>query len=102
MSAVEKKLEALGLKLEPAKPPVGNYIGSKSVGELLYASGRVSNLIGEIGSEVSLERAKHAAMETVLLILAIVKNDIRDLDLLTGVVKLQGFLRCSPGFTELP
>lgn len=102
MSLIEKKLEGLHLQLGDAKPPVGNYIGSKSVGELLYASGRVSDLVGEIGTDISMENAKQAARDTVLLILAIVKKDIKDLDLLAGVVKMQGFLRCAPGFTELP
>lgn len=102
MSSIEKKLEALHLKLGDPKPPVGNYIGSKTVSELLYASGRVSGLAGEIGTEISMENAKQAARDTVLLILAIVKNDIKNLDLLTGVVKVQGFLRCAPSFTELP
>ncbi len=102
MSLIEKKLEALHLQLGNPKPPVGNYIGSKSVGALLYASGRVSDLIGEIGTDISPESAKRAARDTVLLILAIVKKDIKDLDLLAGVVKVQGFLRCASGFTELP
>lgn len=102
MSLIEKKLENLHLQLGDPKPPVGNYIGSKSVGELLYASGRVSDLIGEIGTDISPESAKQAARDTVLLILAIVKKDIKDLDLLAGVVKVQGFLRCASGFTELP
>ena len=53
MSLIEKKLENLHLQLGNPKPPVGNYIGSKSVCELLYASGRVSDLIGEIGTDIS-------------------------------------------------
>ena len=102
MSSIEKKLATLNLKLEDAKPPVGNCIGSKTVGDLLFASGRVSNLTGEIGNDVSEEQARQAASDTVLLILAIIKKDIQNLDLLTGVVKLQGFLRCSSNFTNLP
>ena len=102
MSSVEKKLQALGLYLPPAKPPVGNYIGCKIVGELLYASGRVSDLKGEVGNDVTEEQARLAARDTVLLILAIVKNDIKDLDLLKGVTKLQGFILCHKDFTDLP
>ena len=102
MNLIEKKLEELNLKLEGARQPVGNYIGSKSVGELLFASGRVSDLVGEIGKEITEEMARQAARDTVLLILGIVKNDIGDLNLLTGVVKVQGFLRCASNFTALP
>ena len=99
---VEKRLEELGLSLADPKPPVGNYLGSKKIGELLFASGRVSDCIGEVGTEVTLEKAKEAARNTVLTILAIVKQDIKDLDLITGVLKVTGFIRSSANFIEHP
>jgi enamine deaminase RidA (YjgF/YER057c/UK114 family) len=102
MSIVEKKLEELGLSLPAPKPPVGNYLGSKKIGELLFASGRVSDCIGEVGTEVTLEKAKEAASDTVLVILAIIKEDIKDLDLITGVIKLTGFVRSPVSFIEQP
>ena len=40
MSRVEEKLKDLNLKLGEAKPAVGNYIGCKAIGNMLYASGR--------------------------------------------------------------
>jgi enamine deaminase RidA (YjgF/YER057c/UK114 family) len=102
MSEIEQRLEQLGLHLSEAKPPIGNYLGSKSSGEILFASARVSDLTGEVGTEVSEEQAKEAARNTVLVILAIVKQDIKDLDRLAGVLKVTGFIRSSPGFTRQP
>ena len=102
MGRVEKKLEELGLSLPDPKPPVGNYLGSKRVGELLFAAGRVSDCIGEVGTDVALEKAKEAARDTVLTILAIIKQDIKDLDLITGVVKLTGFVRSASSFIKQP
>jgi len=102
MSKIEKRLTELGLQLTAPKPPVGNYLGSKSFGQLLFASGRVSDQIGEVGREVSEEKAKVAARDTVLRILAIVKQDIHDLDLLAGVVKVTGFIRSAADFTTQP
>lgn len=102
MSLIEKRIQALGLNLPEPKPPVGNYLGSKSIGELLFAAGRVSDLAGEVGTAVSEEQAKEAARDLVLTILAIVKQDIKDLDLITGVVKVTGFIRSSPQFTQQP
>lgn len=102
MSIIERKLEELGLVLPAAKPPVGNYLGSKRIGEILFASGRVSDCTGEVGTEVSLEKAREAARDTILLILAIIKQDIKDLDLITGVLKVTGFVRSSDSFTEQP
>ncbi len=102
MGIVEKRLEELGLSLPGPKPAVGNYLGSKKIGELLFASARVSDCIGEVGTEITLEKAKEAARDTVLMILAIIKQDIKDLDLIAGVLKLTGFIRSSANFTEHP
>ena len=102
MGIVEKRLEELGLSLPDPKPPVGNYLESKQIGELLFASGRVSDCIGEVGTEVTLEKAKEAARNTVLTILAIIKQDIKDLDLIAGVLKVTGFIRSSASFIEHP
>jgi len=99
---IENKLIQLGFPLETPKRPVANYLGSKRVGDLLYVSGRKSELIGEVGTEVTEIQAKKAARETVILILAIIKKDIKDLDLIEGIVKLQGFIRSSVNFTRQP
>jgi len=102
MSSIEEKLRALNIQLGEAKPPVGNYLGCKIAGNLLYASGRVSDLKGKVGSDVNQEEAKKAAHDTVLLILAIIKNEIGDLDQLKGVLKVQGFINCTDNFLDLP
>ena len=102
MGMIEKRLKELGLDLPQPKPPVGNYLGCKTIGKLLFASGRVSDLIGEVGTEVTEDQAKDAARDTVLVILSIIKKDIIDLDQIDGVLKVTGFIRSSPGFTRQP
>ncbi len=102
MGVVEDKLKNLGIKLAPPKPPVANYLGTKQVGDLLYVSARVSQLVGVVGKDVTEEEAKKAARATVILLLSIVKNDIVDLDKILGVIKLQGFIRSSEKFTRQP
>lgn len=102
MSIIEKRLEEIGLSLPDPKPPVGNYLGCKRIGELLFASGRISDCMGEVGTEITLEKAKEAAQNTVLTILSIIKQDIKDLDSIIGVLKVTGFVRSSASFTEQP
>ena len=102
MSIVEKKLQQLGITLGPPKAPVAKYLGCKQSKELLFVSGRVSDLRGEVGTEVTTEDAKRAARDTVVLVLSIVKQDIADLDRIAGVLKVQGFIRSSPTFTDHP
>ena len=55
-------------------PPVANYLGTKQVGNLLYVSGRKSELIGAVGEDVSLKQAKLAARDTVIILLALLKT----------------------------
>lgn len=102
MSSIENKLNKLGLSLRKPKLPVGNYVDCKRAGDLLFVSGRVSELSGEVGKDVTISEAKEAARDTVLLILSLIKKHITDLDTILGVVKLQGFIRSSENFTEQP
>ncbi len=101
MGVVENRLKELGIELPPPKKPVANYLGSKRSGDLLFVSARVSELRGEVGSEVTEELAKEAARNTMISILSIIKADI-DLDLIVSVDKLLGFVRSASNFTRQP
>ncbi len=84
-NTVEERLAKLGLSVPPAKAPVANYLGCKRVGEVLYVSARVSDLRGEVGSEVDFDAAVRAARDTALLLLGIVKAELGDLDRVASV-----------------
>lgn len=102
MSIIENKLSDLGIKLAEPKAPVANYLGSKRCGDMLFVSGRKSQLSGAIGTDVTEFQAKEAAKNTIVMMLAIIKRDIGDLDLIEGVLKLQGYIRSSDDFTRQP
>jgi enamine deaminase RidA (YjgF/YER057c/UK114 family) len=102
MQYVEDRLSGLGETLPAAKRPVANYLGCKRSGDTLYVSGRVSQVRGEVGTELTVAEAKVAAKDALLDILAIIKNDIGDLDKIVSVEKLVGFVRSAPSFTEQP
>lgn len=102
MENIEKKLANLGENLPDAKAAVANYIGCKRSGNILYVSGRVSPTRGEVGSELSVDEAQVAAKEALLDILAIVKEEIGDLDQIVSVEKMVGFVRSARTFTEQP
>jgi enamine deaminase RidA (YjgF/YER057c/UK114 family) len=101
-SRVEARLDELGLTLPAPKPPVANYLGTKRSGDLLFVSGKVSALRGEVGSEVDVARAKLAARDAMLDLLAIIKQDIGDLDRIVSVERLHGFVRSAPTFIAQP
>ena len=102
MSRIEEKLRELGLTLPPPKTPVANYLGTKQSGELLFVSGRVSQMRGEVGSELTLEQGKIAARDAMVDLLAIIKNDIGDLDRIVSIEQVRGFVRSAPTFIEQP
>lgn len=101
-SVLESRLHGLGLSLAAPKAPVANYLGTKRSGDLLFVSGRVSQLRGEVGSEIGIDQAKLAARDTLLDLLAIIKHDIGDLDRIVSVEQLRGFVRSSPSFVDQP
>jgi enamine deaminase RidA (YjgF/YER057c/UK114 family) len=102
MSRIEERLQSLDLALPPAKAPVANYLGTKRSGDLLFVSGRVSALRGEVGSEVAVAEAKAAARDTALELLTIIKQDIGDLDRIASVERVHGFVRSARDFTRHP
>jgi enamine deaminase RidA (YjgF/YER057c/UK114 family) len=99
---VEARLNELGLTLPEPKPPVANYLGTKRSGDLLFVSGKVSALRGEVGSEIDIARGKLAARDAMLDLLAIIKQDIGDLDRIVSVERLHGFVRSAPTFIAQP
>ena len=102
MGRIEDRLKALGHALPAAKSPVANYLGTKRSGDLLFVSGRVSALQGEVGGEVLPEHARAAARDTMLDLLAIVKQDVGDLDRVVSIEQVRGFVRSAPGFMAQP
>lgn len=92
MSKIEHRLRALGFELPPPKASIANYLGTKRSRNLLFVSGRVSRRRGEVGSEVSLEEAKAAVQSALLDVLAIIKQDIGELDRIVSVEQLRGFV----------
>lgn len=102
MGRIESRLSELGAALPEARKPVANYLGCKRMGEVLYVSGRVSRIRGEVGSDLDLVQAQDAARSALLDILAIIKAEIDDLDKIVSIEKMNGFVRSAPTFTEQP
>src|SRR6476620_2799048 len=102
MTNIENRLRDLGFSLPAPKPPVANYLGTKRSGDLLFVSGRVSALRGEVGSELTLDQGRQAARDTVLDLLAIIRHDLGTLDTIVSIERLHGFVRSAPAFTQQP
>ncbi len=105
----ENKIQELKIKLPEAKPPVGSYVATKIVGNLLFISGQISiaengELIkGKIGKDLSTEQGYDAAKRCGLSIVAQVKVACNgDLSKIKSCIKLTGFVNSTEDFTEQP
>jgi enamine deaminase RidA (YjgF/YER057c/UK114 family) len=104
---IDARLQELGIELPRASRPVGNYLGCKRVGELLYVGGhgpvtKSGVITGKVGASVDLERAKEAAKATALSMLATVREELGTLDRVRQIVKVFGMVNCAPGFNRTP
>jgi enamine deaminase RidA (YjgF/YER057c/UK114 family) len=106
---VEKKLAELGIVLHTAASPVANYVGFVRTGNFLVVSGQLcldaeGKLIakGKLGGEVSIEDGQRAARACAVNLLVQLKAALGDLDKVTRVVRLGGFINCMQDFTEGP
>lgn len=108
MSMIEKKLEEMGLELPAAPKPVAAYIPAIQSGNMVFTSGQIPFLNGELkfkgklGKEVSIEEGYEAAKLCALNCLSVIKAVIGDLDRIEQVVKVNGFVNSVPEFSDQP
>ncbi len=108
MSKIEDRLAAAGIVLPQPNAPIANYVPFLRVGELIHISGQVSldvsgGIKGVVGEDVDLDTAQRAARLCGLNLLAQMKAACEgDLERVTHVVKLGGFVQAGPGFFDIP
>jgi len=108
MGRIEDRLVELGHPLPDVVPPVAAYVPAVVTGNLVYTAGQLPMVqgklaeVGKVPTQVSPDRAKELTQIAALNALAAVKYAIGDLDRVTRVVKVTGFIACSPDFTALP
>ncbi len=105
----ENKIKELNLNLPKAANPVGSYMATKIVGNLLFISGQISmdekgNLIkGKVGKDLNTEEAYKAAQRCALSIVSQAKKACdNDLSKIKSCIKLTGFVNSTNEFIEQP
>ena len=105
---IDKRLTELGIELPSAPSPAGNYVPCVQVDKLLYLSGAICLVNGEmthtgkIGETRDISYGQEAARVCALNLLAMAKSHMGDLEKLSRIVQLNGFVNGVPGFTESP
>jgi enamine deaminase RidA (YjgF/YER057c/UK114 family) len=106
---IDARLRELGLELPAATAPIANYVPFTRSGSLVVVSGQVSvrngkpEFVGKLGAGISVADGQQAAKLCALNILAHLKTACDgDLDRVKRVLRLGGFVNCTPEFTDMP
>lgn len=108
VSAVESRLQELGITLPEVAAPVAAYIPAVVSGNYVYTSGQLPFIngklpaTGKVGAEVDADQAKEFAAICAVNALAAVKSQIGDLDRVSRIVKVVGFVASEATFTGQP
>ena len=108
MKKIESTIVELGLTLPDVPKPVASYIPAKQTGNLVFTSGQLPMLNGELiskgllGQDVEVDEANKAARICTLNALAAIKGVIGDLDRIKQIVRVVGYVASAPTFTQQP
>tara|TARA_Y100001970_G_scaffold256986_1_gene335228 strand:+ start:1234 stop:1695 length:462 start_codon:yes stop_codon:yes gene_type:complete len=107
--SIENKLTDLGINLPNAAAPVGSYVATKIINNLLYISGQISidekgNLIkGKLGKDLTTEDGYNAAVRCALNITSQAKKACNgDLSKIKSCIKLTGFVNSTDDYNDQP
>jgi enamine deaminase RidA (YjgF/YER057c/UK114 family) len=111
MTSVNARLAELGIDIPEVAAPVAAYVPAVVHGDLVFSSGQLpfiagslpaTGKVGEGHGLVPAADAKNYARTAVLNALAAVKSVIGDLDRVTRIVKVVGFVASDPSFSGQP
>lgn len=108
MCNADEKFEKLGLSLPPSSSPLGLYKTCLLDGKLLYLSGHLpvqednSLIVGKVGSELTADEGKQAALQAGLTVLSTLKSNLGSFNKVKRVIRLFGMVNCTPDFDKHP
>jgi enamine deaminase RidA (YjgF/YER057c/UK114 family) len=107
---IKKRLKELAIELPVRPSPVANYVSYVQTGNLLFVSGQLPFTPGNIeqfqgmaGSTLSLADARAGARAAAINVVAVLDAALEgDLDRVTRVVKITGFVNSTAAFVDHP
>jgi enamine deaminase RidA (YjgF/YER057c/UK114 family) len=102
----EQSLSKLGIALPEPAAPVANYVPFSLAAGLLVVSGQLPMrdgkvaYVGKLGSSVTEEMGAMAAQLSMINVLAQARAALGELTRVRRVVRLGGFIACTPEFTR--
>lgn len=106
---IDARLAELGIELPHAAAPAANYIPYVVTGDLIFVSGQVPfwngelKGVGKVGRDMDIPAAQEIARICGLNLIAQARTACDgDLDRISGVVKVGGFVNAVPDFDQHP
>ncbi len=105
MSAVDQKLQELGITLPTPAAPVANYVPFVRTGNLVFISGHTAKRegkpwVGQLGKTIQTEEGKQAARAIAIDLMGTLHAAVGDLNQVKRIVKLMSLVNSTPTYTE--
>lgn len=105
---IDEKLKSLNITLPIPPKPAGSYVPVVISGNTVFVSGQIPiqdgkiAFTGKVPIEQSVDEAQKAAKLCVINALAHLNGELGNLDKISKIVKVSGFVNSSPEFVEHP
>ena len=105
---IEEKLKDLGIRIPESYISIANYIPVSKDGNILYLSGtgpsRGNEAIcsGKLGADMGVEEGYQAARLAAVNVLAMLKQELRDLDKVDRILQMIGYINSTADFNSHP
>jgi len=104
---IEEKLKTLEITLPTPPTPAGSYVPAIKTGNLLFISGQIPMEDGKViftgkVTNDNMETAKKSAKMCAINLLAQMKRELGNLDKVTKIVRISGFVNSDPEFYQHP
>ena len=104
---IEEKIKSLEITLPNPPTPAGSYIPAVKTGNLLFISGQIPMQNGKVlftgkVTDDNLETAQKSERMCAINLLAQMKREVGDLDKITRIVRLSGFVNSDAEFYQHP
>ena len=105
---IEEKIVSLNILLPVPPKPAGSYIPVTRTGNLVFVSGQIPvrdgkvEFKGKVPTDVSIDTAQQAAKLCIINVLAQLKAEIGNLDKVSKIVRVSGFVNSASDFYEQP
>jgi len=104
---IEEKIKSLEIILPNPPTPAGSYIPAVKTGNLLFISGQIPMENGKVlftgkVTDDNLDTAQKSARMCAINLLSQMKRELGDLDKVTRIVRLSGFVNSDTEFYQHP